>query len=448
MGIPIFSQKDNRWREFYNPLRGLSLPKLVSLLEAGERGQYADLQWLYYYMERSDPMIFAILQRRRAALLDSDWDIRSVASTTPSGSSFVVPRASLGEPAEDGIGRGGQWNTDVSRGSTEAQSGSPTPAFGYSSAGRDVLLAQEQAAFLREVYDGIENFRDALGFLFTGLFRGYAHVEKHFGENGEILRLEPVEQWFWVRQGMFGDWEYNENAVSGRTRGIPITRENFVVFESIALNRMLSVLYLRRNLSQRDWDSYLAVFGIPSVFLIGPPGAGTDKEKEYQTIAQEIISDGRGYLPNGSDIKYVTGGGGKAPFRDHLDYIDRQITMVGTGGLLTMLAESGSGTLAGNAHRDTFLQIARGDAVALSEVFQREIDLPMLAQAFPGYPALAYFEFAPSDSDQGSRVVQDAAQLAAAGFTVDPAEISEKSGYQVERLAPAAAPAMPAPAWV
>ena len=138
-----------------------------------------------------------------------------------------------------------------------------------------------------------------------------------------------------------------------------------------------------------------------------------------------------------SDIKYVTGGASKAPFREHLDYIDRQITMVGTGGLLTMLTESGSGTLAGSAHRDTFLQIARGDAVALSEVMQREIDLPMLAQAFPGWPPLAYFEFAPSISDQASRVVQDAAQLAAAGYMVDPAEISEKSGYRLAPMAPA-----------
>ncbi len=105
--------------------------------------------------------------------------------------------------------------------------------------------------------------------------------------------------------------------------------------------------------------------------------------------------------------------------------------MVGTGGLLTMLAESGSGTLAGGAHRDTFLQIARGDAVALSEVLQREIDLPMLAQAFPRQPPLAYFEFAPSSSDDVSRVVQDAAQLAAAGYTMDPAELSEKSGYRL-----------------
>jgi len=40
MGIQIFNQKNNAWRDAYNPLRGMSLPKLVSLLEAGERGQY------------------------------------------------------------------------------------------------------------------------------------------------------------------------------------------------------------------------------------------------------------------------------------------------------------------------------------------------------------------------------------------------------------------------
>jgi phage gp29-like protein len=55
------------------------MQRVVSLLEAGERGEYADLQWLYYYMERSDPVIYSVMQRRRAALLDCDWDVRVVA---------------------------------------------------------------------------------------------------------------------------------------------------------------------------------------------------------------------------------------------------------------------------------------------------------------------------------------------------------------------------------
>ncbi len=212
--------------------------------------------------------------------------------------------------------------------------------------------------------------------------------------------------------------------------------DNFLVLETMALNRMWALLYLRRVTSQRDWDAYLDLFGIPPVFLIGPPNAVGDKEKEYQAIAADLFSNGRGFLPNGSDIKFANGGGGRPPYRELLEYIDRQITLVGTGGLLTMLTESGSGTLAGGAHSDTFQQIARGDASIVSDVFQRGIDLPVLTENFPGQPVLAFFQFAPTTLGAASAVAQDVAALAAAGFTVDPAQVSEKTGY---RMAPVVA---------
>jgi phage gp29-like protein len=374
----IFDSKDHKWRDQYNPLRGLSLPKLVSLLEAGERGAYADLQWFYHYMERSDAMIHAVIQRRRAALLACDWDIRVNAD---------------------------QW---IDKG-----------------------LAKEQAAFLREAYDGIDNFRDAVSFIFSGLFRGYAHLEKHFAASGMVTRLEPVEQWFWVRDGLFGAWEYNQDAKSGVGRGESVDFQNFLIFESVPLNRMLAVLYLRKNLSQKDWDSFLEVYGIPSIFLVGPPNTPETKEAEYHAVAQEIMSNGRGYLPHGSDVKFVNGGGNKPPFLEHIDYIDRQITLAATGGLLTMLAESGSGTLAGNAHSDTFLQIARSDAALLSGLFQEQFDTPLLREYFPGQPILAYFEFAPPAADEVSRVVKDAVELAKAGVRIDLRELEEKTGYKL-----------------
>ena len=186
-------------------------------------------------------MIASVLQRRRAALLSVDWDIRQVSDADP-------------------------------------------------------VLAQEQAEVLGHVYDQVDNFRDAMAFLFSGVFRGYAHLEKHYSEAGLIHRLEPVEQWFWVRDGLFGDWQYNENAVSGRYKGMPIERNDFVIFETAPLNRILSMLYLRKNLSQKDWDSFLEVYGIPSIFLVGPPNTPSAKEEEYQTIAEQIISDGRDNL--------------------------------------------------------------------------------------------------------------------------------------------------------
>ena len=409
--ISVYQAKDHRWRDSYNPLRGLNMCRLASMLEAGERGQYADLQWFYYFMERSDAMIASVIQRRRAALLPVDWDIRVVA----------------GELTTEGT-----ENTEGRVRDLTANSANLANGGRYRAKKVDAGLAEEQRDFLRMVYDGIENFKDAVGFLWSGVFRGYAHLEKHFSSSGLIERLEPVEQWFWVRDGMFGDWGYNRHANPGLLRGESIELENFVVFETMALNRILSMLYLRKNLSAKDWDSYLAVYGIPSVFLVGPPNASADREKEFQEIAELLINDGRGYLPNGSDIKYVNGGGGKAPFLEHIEYLDKQITIAATGGLLTMLSEAGSGTLAGGAHSETFMQIARADAVSLSAVLQRDIDLPLLAEAFPGQPALAYFEFSPVASDQTRQVVSDAVELSKAGLRVDPAEVAEKTGYRVE----------------
>ena len=40
----LYSSKNHGWRDAYNPLRGLNLSRLTALQEAGERGQYADLQ--------------------------------------------------------------------------------------------------------------------------------------------------------------------------------------------------------------------------------------------------------------------------------------------------------------------------------------------------------------------------------------------------------------------
>ena len=145
-----------------------------------------------------------------------------------------------------------------------------------------------------------------------------------------------------------------------------------------------------------QWCSYLEVYGIPSVFFVGPPGVTAAKEEEYLKIARELLSDGRGYLPNGTDVKYVNGGGaaGRAPFRDHLDYLDKQITLLGTGGLLTMLTEAGSGTLAGSAHAEAFRQVAQADAVLVAEALRRDFDAPLLARAFPGWPVEAGLEIA------------------------------------------------------
>ena len=80
--------------------------------------------------------------------------------------------------------------------------------------------------------------------------------------------------------------------------------------------------------------------------------------------------------------------------------------------------------------------------MTLSEIFQRFVDIPVLAEQFPGLPPLAYFEFAPLQSKVVSQLMTDAVALAQLGFKIDPRQISEKTGYT---LLPIAAPIPPAP---
>ena len=156
-------QASTNWRAQYNPLRGLSMPQLVAMLEAAERGDYARLQWLYRFVEKRNSTLRAVLQRRSSALTRLDWDIR-------------------------------------------LQSGAAADAR---------TLAARQAALLREAYGRIENLREALAFLALAEFRGYAHVERHFDPRGNTVRLEPVPQWFWARLGPTSPWQYNALARPG-----------------------------------------------------------------------------------------------------------------------------------------------------------------------------------------------------------------------------------------
>lgn len=97
-----------------------------------------------------------------------------------------------------------------------------------------------------------------------------------------------------------------------------------------------------------------------------------------------------------------------------------------------MLAESGSGTLAGGAHLETFRRIARGEARKIGEIIQRQVVRPFLEERFPGAEEMAYFEMAFREEVESAQIVEDAVKLAGAGYRMAAEELSEKTGYELE----------------
>ncbi|MBI5693657.1 MAG: DUF935 family protein [Verrucomicrobia bacterium] len=387
----------NRWREQYNPLRGLTLARAVQLAEAYFRGEMADLQWTAFWIEQTDADLLALLECRFGRLLEMDWHIKT---------------------AEDA----------------------------------DEALAGDQAEFLRERFDAIDNLYEAVEHLGMAAFRGFAHCEK-WTSGGVVTHLEIVDQWNVVRDGLAGPWKYNPEARSVGFRALPeanlMPPEGFL-FRQVRrpINRIALFKFVRANLSEKDWDGFNEIYGIPGGVVIGPSNVPEGKEAEYEAAAQEIAEGGSGYLPNGSDYKPNSAPRGSQPFKERLDHLSEKLVLAGTGGKLTMLTESGSGTLAGGAHAEVFEQIAKGEARRISETFNRQLAQAWLGERFPGQPQVAYFELAANEEADVGEIVEHAAKLAQAGYQIDAGQVSEKTGYSVTLRQPAAeaAPAAGRPA--
>jgi phage gp29-like protein len=383
-------------RDLPNPLRGLDMPKVIRLLEEGERGRWPDLQRLYAQVERRDATVKALKARRLSALGNLDWDIRIRDDVPPALQS----------------------------------------------------KAEEQAAMLRAYYEKIRNLRQAVRFLGLATFRAYAHLEKHYQDGDPsrgIVRLQPVPQYHWVRDDEWA-WRYTASA---QADGTPtrIDNRHFVIREIEddvgGVDEVAVLCFLRKNLSKKDWDQFIESYGIPSIFGVLPAQTPSDQVETWLQMMEKVVGNSRGALPPGSDIKTLAlGNQGETPFRSHLDYQNEEVVLAGTGGLLSMLtAPTGLNSGQAKEHGDAFDALAIAEAMEISELMQDQVDRPLLEERFPGMPQLAYWQLAAADQEDLDKIVERVLKLSQAQMRADPAELSEKLGLKLT-AAPAEEPSM------
>lgn len=393
---PAYAKGENaKWFEQTNPLRNLTVDRAASIYDWARQGNYADLHWLYNEIEQAFPVLFVCAERRASSLAQLDWLIRKA----------------------DDKRSGRKW---------------------------DDVLATEQQAFLAEAFGACESLYDGLDRLGTAFFRGFAHCRPEFSADLTALdALVPLDGWNFCRD-FAGRWYWNPEA----SRAVP---ESFAPVPdgelcSLSVSRHIDYpalnVSIRQALGEKKYGQFLEAYGVPPCMIIMPEFANKTEEDAYMAAAAKVAAGGSGALPYGSTVSYANEARGTNPFTEYFAHQERLIVLMATGGLLTSLAESGSGTLAGGAHQKSFDAIVARDSRFVAQAVNRSAAKRLLAARFPGRPALAYFDFETDPPPGSAEILDDAAKAVTAGYRIARADLEERTGYTLEDV-PASSPSTP-----
>ena len=381
--------------EALNPLRGIGVTAAQDLFDAARRGNFATLGRVYAEIESADPTLLVVSERRNGALADLSWRMKDADGRAP---------------------------------------------------GFDAGLAREQAQAAEAMLAGAGNFGEAVEHLATAFFRGSALAQPRFLEDGTLLGFACIPTEMVCYDASRDLWQLNPGLSSqdpgeGAAGLVDVPPEDGMV----ALSRRRHIdypalmIYIRAALGERHWGRFVDRFGLPPAVLAMPPMASKEEEAKFLSAAK-AAADGRTVaLPNGSSVTYAADARGVNPFDGYLRHQQEQVVLMATGGLLTTLAESGSGTLAGNAHQETWRQVVRKDARIVGEAIQAQLVAPWLRRKFPNRPVCSAFGFDAEPAPTASEVLDDAVKARQAGYEIDAKELSEKTGYTLK-----AAPQAPA----
>lgn len=370
------------WLESTNPLWGLSIAEARLIYDAARRGNYARLQYLYDQVERADPVLLTCVERRASAL------------------------ASLG------------WHVVKARGA------------------EDSPIVEKQLNAVESLLDGIDNLSEAIEHLSLAFFRGYSHCQPEWNAKGYVEHINKLNSWNFSRNVTTGAWHWNENADSVlEVADLPeIPSDELITVERPrAIDYPALSIYLRHNLAESDWGRFLERYGIPPVTITMPDNVPPGEVQAFQEAAVAIAEARSGALPAGSLVSYGSESRGTDPFSAFIQHQEKLIVLLATGGTLTSLAESGSGTLAGSAQMEVWQQIVARDAEIIGDAIHRAIVIPFLGMHFPGEKIAVKFELGHEEEQSASDIFDLAAKAKAAGYVVEKGQLEERTGFILEK---------------
>lgn len=370
--------KSYSFMERINPLWGLSIRESQMIYDTARNGNYARIQYIYSQIEKTDSVLLMCVDRRSSALLSLGWKI--------------VPNKGVNDEQ-----------------------------------------AKEQTRIAEMFLNGIDNFSEAIEHLGLSFFRGFAHCSPVLDAFGWCKHIDCLNSWNFAQSPITKRWYWNAEAMDSLAiEQLPLIPEGELisVVRPRAIDYPALPIYIRKTLAERDWGRFLERYGIPPCVITMPQGATREQEEEYREAAEAVAEALNGTLPFGSQVSFASEARGQDPFSAFLEYQQKQVVLLATGGTLTSLSEAGSGTLAGNAQMDVWKEIVARDASVIGEALDKGLVQPFLKKHFG--TSLIHFEIGKDEEQTAGEVLDLAGKLVQAGYRADKEWIAEKTGIVVD----------------
>ena len=367
------------WLERSNPLTGMSIRDLQNVFDCARGGDTQRLHWIFNEIEAVNPVLLTCVERRASAVANFQWRVSERAAA-------------------------------------------------------DGTLSAEQKDAAETFLFGIENLQEAFEHLDLAFFRGFAHCQPIWEKDGTVHEISLLESWKFVRQG--GEWFFNP-ACTGLSQAdmtscadarlMTVTRRRPIDYPALGI-------HVRDAVGNRDWGRFLERHALPKPAVTMHQGATEEQRADYLAAAECVENGQVSVWPFGASLTDFAGGSrGVDPFKNFIEHQEKRIVLLATGGTLMSLAESGTGTLAGNAQADVWESIVSRDSGVIAQAVTRSLLRPYLEHAFPGRPVCVEFGFDFTKPPTPKEVAEVAATLKTAGWLIDKAELEEATGYTLEK---------------
>jgi len=303
-------------------------------------------------------------------------------------------------------------------------------------AANDSPEAQRQKNALEEFYNSINGLQPAFGQLASAVFYGYAHLQ--FIEDAWGRRFEFIPQRYWVRPGELNEWQFNPQCHIGVDTGESVEEETLVVMEHpYPILFPASRASFERNHAKIVWDNHMDRYGSAPVIITAPKEASAAVMDALERACEELKSGASVVLPPGCTAEPLKASSiNENYFLSRINLADKDQVRFVMAGTLTVLNESGSGTLAGGAHTDSWNSVVSAVCSKVAEAFNTAVNPLVLGDAEP----LARLQITFDTVQTPLQKAEEIAALADGGVRLEKTEVEEKLGMSVEDTRDAAPP--------